>query len=540
MQENLLFAQTSISPYIYTVSEITSQIKTLLSESFPFLWIKGEVSNITTSKAGHTYFTLKDTDSQISCVLFGRVRLKIPILPQSGEEVAVGGFITVYEKSGGYQIVVEDILFLSKKGKFYLAFEKLKEKLKKEGFFDPIHKKPIPALVDRVAVVTSPTGAAIQDILKHLPDIEILIFGVSVQGEGSAREIASAIERIHRLKDRPDVIIVGRGGGSIEDLWSFNEEITARAIFSSEIVVISAVGHETDVTISDMVADYRAPTPTAAGEIIRKLREEAVSNLKDLSGRLRRQLEHLTKREGIRLKSLTGSLVFTRPYLLTLKWQQRLDDLYLSSERATKVIASRNSERFRGLSEVYKRVESKVIDSQKERLVVFEFELSARIDKIISRARVRLASVVFTRPYFITFKWQQRLDDLYLSSERATKVIASRNSERFRGLSEVYKRVESKVIDSQKERLVVFEFELSARIDKIIAKQKVILASLSIISSLDPKAPLKRGYSITYKSNGSIVRRAEDIKEKEGLEIKLGQGRIEVEVTKMEIENGKQ
>ncbi|MBU1262852.1 hypothetical protein KJ640_07905, partial [bacterium] len=137
-------------------------------------------------------------------------------------------------------------------------------------------------------------------------------------------------------------------------------------------------------------------------------------------------------------------------------------------------------------------------------------------------------------------KWQQRLDDLYLSSERATKVIASRNSERFRGLSEVYKRVESKVIDSQKERLVVFEFELSARIDKIIAKQKVILASLSIISSLDPKAPLKRGYSITYKSNGSIVRRAEDIKEKEGLEIKLGQGRIEVEVTKMEIENGKQ
>ena len=448
MIENPLFAESSISPHIYTVSEITSQIKTLLSEAFPFLWIKGEVSNITTSKAGHTYFTLKDKDSQISCVLFGRARLKIPVLPQPGEEIAVGGLITVYEKSGGYQIVVENILSLSKKGRLWIEFEKLKERLKKEGLFDSIHKKPLSMLIDRVAVVTSPTGAAIQDILKHLPDIEILIFGVSVQGERSAQEIASAITRINRLKDKPDVIIVGRGGGAIEDLWSFNEEITVRAIFSSNIPVISAIGHETDITISDMVADYRAPTPTAAGQIIRKIREDAIMNLKDLSNRLTRQLDHLTKREGIRLKSLTASLVFTRPYLLTLKWQQRLDDLYLSSERLI-------------------------------------------------------------------------------------KLMASRSSERFRRLSEVYKGVESKVIDSQKERLMVFKFELSVRIDKIIARQKVRLASASAISSLDPKAPLVRGYSITYKKDGSIVRKADDIKEREGLEIKLGQGRIEAEVTRI-------
>lgn len=448
MEENLLFAQASISPHIYTVSEITREIKALLSEAFPFLWIKGEVSNITTSKAGHTYFTLKDKDSQINCVLFGRARLKIPVLPQSGEEISVGGLLTVYEKSGGYQIVVEEVLSLSKKGRLWLEFEKLKERLKKEGLFDPAYKKPIPALISKVAVVTSPTGAAIQDILKHLPDIEILIFGVSVQGEASAREIASAIGRINRLKEKPDVIIVGRGGGAIEDLWSFNEEITARAIFSSVIPVISAVGHETDITISDMVADYRAPTPTAAGQMIRKVREDAIINLKDLSGRLTRQLEHLTKREGIKLKSLADSLVFTRPYLMTLKWQQRLDDLYLSCERAGKVMVSREGERLKNLSEIYKRVERRVLDSQKERLVVFEFELSARINKIISRAKVRLASA-------------------------------------------------------------------------------------SAISSLDPKAPLKRGYSITYKKDGSIVRASGDIREKEGLEIKLGKGRIEAEVTRI-------
>ncbi|MFH0774738.1 MAG: exodeoxyribonuclease VII large subunit [bacterium] len=448
MEENLLFAQASISPHIYTVSEITREIKALLSEAFPFLWIKGEVSNITTSKAGHTYFTLKDKDSQINCVLFGRARLKIPVLPQSGEEISVGGLLTVYEKSGGYQIVVEEVLSLSKKGRLWLEFEKLKERLKKEGLFDPAYKKPIPALISKVAVVTSPTGAAIQDILKHLPDIEILIFGVSVQGEASAREIASALARINRLKEKPDVIIVGRGGGAIEDLWSFNEEITARAIFSSVIPVISAVGHETDITISDMVADYRAPTPTAAGQMIRKVREDAIINLKDLSNRLTRQLEHLTKREGIKLKSLADSLVFTRPYLITTKWQQRLDDLYLSCERAGKVMVSREGERLKNLSEIYKRVERRVLDSQKERLVVFEFELSARINKIISRAKVRLASA-------------------------------------------------------------------------------------SAISSLDPKAPLKRGYSITYKKDGSIVRASDDIREKEGLEIKLGKGRIETEVTRI-------
>jgi exodeoxyribonuclease VII large subunit len=448
MEETLLSAQASISPHIYTVSEITNKIKTLLSEAFPFLWIKGEVSNITTSKAGHTYFTLKDKDSQISCVLFVRARLKIPILPQQGEEIAIGGLLTVYEKSGGYQIIVEEILSLSKKGKLWIEFERLKESLKKEGLFDSRHKKPIPALIDRVALVTSPTGAAIQDILKHLPDIEILIFGVQVQGEGSASQIASAIERINRLKEKCDVIIVGRGGGSIEDLWSFNEELTARAIFSSLIPVISAVGHETDVTISDMVADVRAPTPTAAGQMIKKMREEIIANLKDLSFKLTMQLEHLTKRESVKLKSLASSLVFTRPYLLVLKWQQRLDDLCLSSE---------------GL----------------------------------------------------------------------IKLMVSRNSERFRGLSEVYKRVESKVIDTQKKRLMVFEFELSARIDKIIAKQKVRLASTSCISSLDPKAPLVRGYSITYKKDGSIVRKAEDIKEKECLKIKLGQGRIEAEAIKI-------
>ncbi|MEK9148598.1 MAG: exodeoxyribonuclease VII large subunit, partial [Candidatus Desantisbacteria bacterium] len=275
-----------------------------------------------------------------------------------------------------------------------------------------------------------------------------------------------------------------------------------------------------------------------------------------LAPRLTRQLDHLTKREEIRLKSLTASLVFTRPYLLTLKWQQRLDDLYLSSERLIKLMASRSSERFRRLSEVYKGVESKVIDSQKERLMVFKFELSVRIDKIIARQKVRLAprltrqlehltkreeirlksltaSLVFTRPYLLTLKWQQRLDDLYLSSERLIKLMASRSSERFRRLSEVYKGVESKVIDSQKERLMVFKFELSVRIDKIIARQKVRLASASAISSLDPKAPLIRGYSITYKKDGSIVRKADDIKEREGLEIKLGQGRIEAEVTRI-------
>ncbi len=257
---------------VYTVTQVNHAIKLLLEEQEAFcnLYIQGELSNYKKYPSGHHYFTLKDADGVLSAVMFRSDAARLRFQLENGMKVIARGRIGVYPQRGQYQMYVADMM-PDGIGALTIAFEQLKQKLYQEGLFDEAHKQPIPRLPERIAVVTSPTGAAVRDILRILkrryPIAQVVIYPVLVQGKEAAGQIASAIEAVNR-KDDIDVMIVGRGGGSLEDLWAFNEEVVARAIYASKIPVISAVGHEPDITISDFVADARASTPSNAAEIV--------------------------------------------------------------------------------------------------------------------------------------------------------------------------------------------------------------------------------------------------------------------------------
>jgi exodeoxyribonuclease VII large subunit len=277
---------------ILTVSELTQEIKDLLEMRFSDIWIEGEISNLRIPPSGHTYFTLKDDLSQIRAVLFRGQARHLRFVPEDGLHVICRGRVSLYEKRGEYQLILE-VMEPKGIGALQLAFLQLKERLEKEGFFDVDRKKPLPMLPRKIGIVTSPTGAVIRDMLhiidRRFKNVHILLYPVRVQGEGASIEIAQAIEYFNRQGD-VDVIIVGRGGGSLEDLWAFNEEVVARAIYRSRIPVVSAVGHETDYTISDFVADLRAPTPSAAAELVVRDKREIKNTLHSLTIRLENQM----------------------------------------------------------------------------------------------------------------------------------------------------------------------------------------------------------------------------------------------------------
>ncbi len=312
---------------IYTVTELTYEIKDILEANFEGVWVTGEISGVRTPMSGHVYFTLKDEDSQLKAVLYRSRMNHLKFQPEDGIEVIAGGIISVYGPRGEYQLIVE---YLEPKGlgALQLAFEQLKKKLAAEGLFDPAHKKPIPAFPRVIGIVTSPTGAAIRDILKviqrRFANVEILIYPVHVQGETAPYEIAKAIEEFNTLEG-VDVLIIGRGGGSIEDLWAFNEEIVARSIYASRIPVISAVGHEIDFTIADLVADLRAPTPSAAAEMVVKNKADLIEKLDALTIRLknafRKKLQLTKSHLGEVMKGLRD------PRQRISEYQQRVDDL---------------------------------------------------------------------------------------------------------------------------------------------------------------------------------------------------------------------
>lgn len=269
---------------IYSVSELTQSIKGLLEDAYPFFWVAGEISNFRTPLSGHFYFTLKDPGAQIGAVMFRAQTRNLKFRPEDGMSVIAMGRLNVYEPKGIYQIIVE-YLEPAGIGILQLAFEQLKAKLAAEGLFDEEHKRPLPFLPHKIAVVTSPTGAVIRDIMhvinRRFPNVAVEIAPVKVQGEGAAEEIAAALQLLNKLDDA-DVIVVARGGGSLEDLQAFNSEVVARAIFSSHIPVVSAVGHETDFTIADLTADVRAPTPSAAAELIVPVKEELARRIAEI------------------------------------------------------------------------------------------------------------------------------------------------------------------------------------------------------------------------------------------------------------------
>jgi len=315
--------------HVYTVSELTKYIRMIVEESFPGVWVEGEISNFIFHSSGHMYFSLRDAGSTLKCAFFKHANQKLKFKPKDGMKVIALGSVSVYEARGDYQLIVEEV---EPKGigALQLQFQQLKEKLLKEGLFDDKYKVSIPFLPTRIGVVTSPTGAAIQDILniarRRFANIEIIINPVKVQGADAKDEIAAAIRQFNELKNI-DVMIVGRGGGSLEDLWPFNEEVVARAIFASKIPVISAVGHEVDYTISDFVADFRAPTPSAAAELVIPRKEDLVNLIKTALERLNNAIFDKLGLLKEMLDNLKESYILRQPLNYIIQRQQRIDDL---------------------------------------------------------------------------------------------------------------------------------------------------------------------------------------------------------------------
>ncbi|MEQ8763460.1 MAG: exodeoxyribonuclease VII large subunit [Planctomycetota bacterium] len=325
-----LSADPGAGPALLSVSDLTRRIRSELEGRFSRVHVVGEISGLRRPGSGHVYLTLKDDRAQLSAVIWRSKVHSLRFEPKDGLEVVAEGQITVYEARGSYQLTIER-LEPRGVGALELAFRQLKERLGAEGLFDPAKRRPLPRLPARIGVVTSPTGAAIQDILKVLRrrfrSVEVVLSPARVQGVGAAEEIAIAIRRLHRCTPRPDVMIVGRGGGSLEDLWAFNEEVVARAIHASEIPVLSAVGHEIDTTIADFVADQAAPTPSAAAEMVvpeLSAWEDGLIGLgRQLHGRFRQQLDLCRER----VDRLAQSRSLCDPFDRVRRMQQTLDDL---------------------------------------------------------------------------------------------------------------------------------------------------------------------------------------------------------------------
>lgn len=313
---------------IFTVSEISIAIKEMLEGVLANISVEGEISNLKTAASGHIYFDLKDANALISAALFKGYARGVNL--KEGDQVLVKGDLSCYIKSGRYQIIVRTVS-VQTQGNLYLEFEKLKAKLGSEGLFDEAAKKPLPKFPARIGVITSPTGAAVRDILSVLKrrgrNLEVIIAPVLVQGEGSKEQISEAIKNLNKLSPRVDVILLGRGGGSIEDLWSFNEEIVVRAVAASDVPIISCVGHETDFTLTDFAASLRAPTPSAAAELVIENSKNTIAHLAQLNKMLLQAISLKYERPHARLNAVLKNKIFRMPALIFAPTEQRLDNL---------------------------------------------------------------------------------------------------------------------------------------------------------------------------------------------------------------------
>ena len=325
---------------ILSVSQLVNEVKRELEVRFRDIWVKGEISNLKIPPSGHIYFTLKDGDAQLRAICFRMQNRYLKFQPEDGMDVIARGSLSVYPPRGEFQLVVE-VLEPAGRGALQLAFEQLKVKLQGQGLFDPARKKPLPLLPAKIGIVTSPSGAAIQDILRILNrrnnTIDVLIFPAKVQGAGAAEEVARGIQYLNTRNDL-DVIIVARGGGSLEDLWAFNEEVVARAIYASRLPIISAVGHEIDFTIADFVADLRAPTPSAAAEIVSAARDELCKRVDSFAARATQAVRSLLREKRHHLQQLAANRAFVDAHSRLRFYLQRLDDL---NGRLVRVLPSR-------------------------------------------------------------------------------------------------------------------------------------------------------------------------------------------------------
>jgi len=331
---------------VYSVSEITRIVKLLIEENIPTIWLEGEISNFKAHYSGHYYFTLKDATAQISAVIWKSRAAQLTFEPEDGLLVQALGNIRLYEKSGRYQFDIIRIMPAGV-GRLQQKFEELKARLLSEGLFDEKHKKKLPPFPRRIGIVTSETGAAIRDMINVLrrraPQAEIILRPAKVQGEGAAKDIAAAIREFNEY-GKVDVLIVGRGGGSLEDLWAFNEEEVARAIFESKIPVVSAVGHEIDFTIADFVADLRAPTPSAAAELVWPEANDVRATILEYKQRLLRAIHHKIEYYYERLNSIRKSYGFRQPEDRIRQFYMQVDDFNARLIRVFQIIIDKRED----------------------------------------------------------------------------------------------------------------------------------------------------------------------------------------------------
>ncbi len=381
---------------ILTVSALTSLIKGTLAEAFPAVWVKGEITGFKRYTSGHFYFSLKDAGAVLGCVMWKGRTGRLAFEPQDGLEVEAFGAISVYEPQGRYQLVVDEMRPAGV-GALLLALEQLKQRLAAEGLFDPARKKPLPRYPARIGLVTSPVGAAVRDLVKVLrarwPSVGIVLAPVRVQGEGAAAEIAAAIERFNRY-GRVDLLIVGRGGGSLEDLWAFNEEPVVRAIAASRLPVVSAVGHEVDVTLADFAADVRAATPSNAAEIAVPSRAEVAARVEQWRARVERAARQGLEARRRLLEKLTSQYGFRRQQDVIGMQQQRVDEWLDRLHDAIRFVLERGRERLEEIAARYGLREwPRTLEARREELDDMREQLDGAVVQATLARRTRLAAL---------------------------------------------------------------------------------------------------------------------------------------------------
>jgi exodeoxyribonuclease VII large subunit len=480
--------------HVWKVSELTAGIRELLERAFTDVWVEGEVSNFRPAQSGHLYFTLKDARAQIRCVCFRDQASRLKFRPEDGLQVTVRGSISVYELRGEYQIYVTNIEPVGL-GALQLAFEQLKKKLSEEGLFDEARKKPLPALPRCIGVVTSPTGAAIRDILRVLkrrfPNVHVQLYPVKVQGEGAAGEIVQALRYFNRVKT-VDVLILARGGGSLEDLWAFNEEVVARAIFASEIAVISGIGHETDFTIADFVADLRAPTPSAAAEIVVRSKQEFERHIAEHSRHLVQQMRYHFSQWRHRVRDLQTHRGFRQMEVLVRLRRQEVDELSsslaigmrlrlgMSRQRLTRAGAQIGSFDLRARAKVLRRN--------------IEHQRGALAAALARAVRLKHARFADTRLKLARFDLRSRVALLRRGLEQRSEALRVRMD---------------RLLVAKRRRADSIELQLKER---------------------SPLQLLARGYAIVYDASGKVLRSPDQVSVGDDIAVRLAKGEVDATV----------
>jgi exodeoxyribonuclease VII large subunit len=479
---------------IYTVSDLTARIRDLLAKNFTDIVVQGEISNCRVAGSGHIYCTLKDDRAQVRCVLFKTQQRGMKFRPEDGLQVMVRGTISVYEGRGEYQIYVESIEPVGR-GALQLAFEQLKKRLELEGLFEAARKKPLPLLPSRIGLITSRAGAAVRDVVRILtrrfPNVHLTLYPVRVQGVEAAGEIVEAL-RYFSKKRLADVILLVRGGGSLEDLWSFNEESVARAIAASAIPVISGVGHETDFTIADFVADVRASTPSAAAELVVQTRREFDKHVKDLRESLESAIRYRLLELSRRMHELAGRRGFRRPIDLLRQHRQRADEL---TSRLSLGLRSR-------------------LDFSRRQLNLAQ----VRVARIDLRARVGLL--------------RERVGDLDAKLSRDLRARLELSRRRF---GAAHLRIMSfdfrAKIGSLRLRLEQRGNDLRARTERLIRLKHERLERLALqLEERSPVQLLKRGYAIATDAAGNILHDVAQVSAGDAVSVQLHHGRLNTQV----------